>query len=46
MRGANESVRTGDRSRSARAKASITARFDARANLALHLALAQTVAKS
>jgi len=45
MRGAIESVRAGDRARPARAKASIVARFDARANLALHLTLAQFVAK-
>jgi glycosyltransferase involved in cell wall biosynthesis len=44
MRGAIEAARTGDRSRSARAKASVTARFDARANLRQHLALASSLA--
>jgi glycosyltransferase involved in cell wall biosynthesis len=44
MRGAIESVHTGDRTRPTRAKASITARFDARTNLAMHLALAQATA--
>jgi len=44
MRGAIESVHTGDSTRPTRAKASITARFDARTNLALHLALAQATA--
>ena len=46
MHGAIEAARTGDRTRSARAKAAITARFDARTNLALHLALAQAVTTS
>ena len=46
MRGAIESAHTGDRSRPTRAKASITARFDARTNLPQHLALAQATARS
>jgi len=44
MRGAIESIRAGDRTRPARAKASIVARFDARTNLARHLALARSLA--
>lgn len=44
MRGVIESVHDGDRTRPTRAKASITARFDARTNLAQHLALAHATA--
>jgi glycosyltransferase involved in cell wall biosynthesis len=44
MRGAIEAARTGDRTRPARAKASIVACFDAQTNLANHLALTQTTA--
>jgi len=44
MRGAIESARIGDRTRPARAKSSVTARFDARENLRQHLALASSLA--
>ena len=44
MRGAIGSVRTGDRTRPAHAKATIVSRFDARTNLPQHLALAQSIA--
>ncbi len=46
MRGAIESAHTGDRTRPARAKASIIARFDARTNLPSHMGLTLSVATS
>ena len=44
MRGAIEAAHAGDRTRAARARASVLSRFDARTNLPQHLALAQAVA--